>query len=314
MRERLYISGEGSPELEKETQDLVDASREHGTDLFPHELEKTADQVWFLEKIEEYFNEELRALEIQEPVKVDPNRYHFLPRGSFLRHFPEARNSLAVYQQRLFGIFIGAGATTRSPELFHAVFHESTHAVSYQSIIAHLKQGKGILSEYRGGYSFRDSDNPERFEFVGLNEAVTEKTTIELLTRHIEELRARLNFSSEDAKELQEENPVYKKYIDLVNILISAIAQHRGQNPETVWQRFKKGMFTGNMMHLRDVDRIFGNGSLRLLSSVGFVQGEHEGQEESSQHVEMTEQVVHYFKTDDPVERQKILERLKEQT
>jgi hypothetical protein len=58
------------------------------------------------------------------------------------------------------------------------------------------------------------------------------------------------------------------KEIEIVEIIIQKVAEKKGEDRELVWQRFKRGLFSGEMMHLRDIEETFGKGSLRILASL----------------------------------------------
>ena len=49
--------------------------------------------------------------------------------------------------------------------------------------------------------------------------------------------------------------------------IIFRISEKQGEEYQTVWKRFERGYFTGEMMHMRDVERTFGKGSLRILAA-----------------------------------------------
>jgi len=56
----------------------------------------------------------------------------------------------------------------------------------------------------------------------------------------------------------------YNLPLEILEIVLEKIAKNNKEKPEQVWQRFKKGFFTGEMMHLRDVEKTFGKGALRV--------------------------------------------------
>jgi hypothetical protein len=66
----------------------------------------------------------------------------------------------------------------------------------------------------------------------------------------------------------------------------------KGETKEDVWKRFKRGEFTGEMMHLRDVETAFGAHSLEILAMM-----------ESRK---FNKRILKYFSTKDLIERERI--------
>mgnify|MGYP001566357251 CR=1 FL=1 len=85
----------------------------------------------------------------------------------------------------------------------------------------------------------------------------------------------------------------------IVRLVIKKVAEKKGITYDEVWKKIKKGYFSGEMMHLRDVEDVFGHGSLRFLGALG--SGEVLGGRG-----ELNQKFYMYFKTDDKSERNKI--------
>ncbi len=47
---------------------------------------------------------------------------------------------------------------------------------------------------------------------------------------------------------------------------IVEIAKQKGEDENAVWQKIKRGQFTGEMMHLRDVEKYLGKGVLKKIA------------------------------------------------
>jgi D-mannonate dehydratase len=50
--------------------------------------------------------------------------------------------------------------------------------------------------------------------------------------------------------------------------ILQRLAERSGESVEAVWERFQRHHFSGNMMHLRDIERAFGPGTLRVYATV----------------------------------------------
>lgn len=67
----------------------------------------------------------------------------------------------------------------------------------------------------------------------------------------------------------------------------------------------KKGLFTGEMMHLRDIERTFGENSLRILGS--WVPTDDD---DNPDKVAGYKKIYKFFATDDAAEREKLRQEL----
>jgi hypothetical protein len=47
------------------------------------------------------------------------------------------------------------------------------------------------------------------------------------------------------------------------------VAKAKNETRDEVWQRIKKGYFTGELMHLRDIERTLGPGTLEKVAAAG---------------------------------------------
>jgi len=55
------------------------------------------------------------------------------------------------------------------------------------------------------------------------------------------------------------------KAIKILEIIISGIAKHNNETTEEVRSRFKKSLFTGEILHIRDIEKAFGEGALKKI-------------------------------------------------
>ena len=91
----------------------------------------------------------------------------------------------------------------------------------------------------------------------------------------------------------------YGECISILDLIIRKVAQDRNEDEIAVWKRFKRGMFTGEMMHLRDIEHAFGRGSLRVLAALNW----------ESNHtipIELIPKIKEYFDSDDDEKRDEI--------
>jgi hypothetical protein len=139
--------------------------------------------------------------------------------------------------------------------------------------------------------------------FKGFNEGVVCITQSFMFSDFHEELEKRTGITQE-MKQMSHYRP-YDENEELVFLIASAIGNYRKENPMKSVYRIINGQFTGNMMHLRDVDDIFGKGSLDLLAEYQSVSGtKDDGLRD--------ELVINYFRTDveDKEKRKEIKEEI----
>jgi len=217
----------------------------------PEELEKDTKTIKFINSLNRFIEKEFKELEIeQEPKEIKPEQVHLLPEKIYKTEFPN--ESRAVYLPFKKSIFINPKAFNNVSEFYASIIHEFIHLESF------FEDKNTTL---RSGYRFlKKENNKTQTQFRGLNEMIIDKFAKEIFEKNKKDLK-KININSE-TKKLSSE-----KYSPLIlNKIIEKIAQKKDQKQEKVWKRFKKSLFTGKMMHLRDVERVFGKNSLRLLS------------------------------------------------
>lgn len=140
--------------------------------------------------------------------------------------------------------------------------HEMIHAYSYQDYVVNRNVGGKVilLSSRKSGYRV-NGDRKKTDRFRGLNEMVVERLNREIMGYIL----------SDDSIDGLEQGDVvggYEFHISLLEIIIKRIAEQIKLDFDDVWNMFKKGLFDGSVAHLRLVDKVFGPGSLRVLSSL----------------------------------------------
>lgn len=235
---------------------------------------------------------------------IDPDRIHYLPSEVYSAQGNSHGESFGVYLIGEQSIHIaeyraGLEHTNLSPERKQSVRlrslqHEAVHMVSYE---ADYLGKKGDARLYRQGYMvFNQKYGFERFR--GLNEAVVERINMIVFNSAIPKLMER--FPDTKEKDWRFGQPIYEEYRTVLGDIIENIAECMHRDALDVWYDFEKGMFTGDMMHLKNVDRVYGPGSLRLLSAMGTYEGDtvakkHPKTETRDWRDMLDEQFLNYF-------------------
>jgi hypothetical protein len=223
---------------------------------------------------------------VQEYVakEVDLDRIHYMSPDAYRRSIPGETipgSSYGFYESSSQAIFLREREALASDEtetkkssiveytkFFRMIQHESLHMVSYE--VDYLgKSGK--IKLYRQGYMvFNPKHNWERFR--GLNEAVIETANTGLFYDEIPDLMEA--FPNSKREDWMRGRASYQEYRTVLSDIIQNIAEADDRDPSDVWKDFEKGLFTGRMKHLSNIDRVYGSGSLRLLASMGSYEGD----------------------------------------
>lgn len=140
-------------------------------------------------------------------------------------------------------------------KLFHGLLHEMVHSVS------HIKYEilEDDIKNYRIGYALKNhKDNIKYFE--SFNEALTEDLTQSLLFKNRQVLYNTFNINKFGTPNS------YSKDNMIIDNIVIGLSDNNKIPEHLIRDKFYKGLLTGDMMHLREIDKVFGEGSLRLLA------------------------------------------------
>lgn len=275
-----FIFGKGLPDSEKDrlVSGLMKIKKEYRQKI-EGEYEKTEEELRFIELINKYIEEEFRELGIENFFKIDANQLHIISRGLYEKL--EANEDFIGYVSPMQSVaYINKDTMKNRLEFYKNILHEFIHLCSFERNQIVVEDNDLYISNYRTGYlNERDrvnEDGETHEHFRGLNEGITDLIVEEILKKHRLEIINELNISR------QEENqPInWMRYKTLMKEIIFRIAENKGEEYESVLGRFKKGYFTGEMMHLRDIENVFGKGSLRILAAAFPESGNRDGVDE----------------------------------
>lgn len=293
MRNEKIITKKGVPaEIQIQAAEELLRKRKRGLELLPGELPKSPEVLKFIEKINKYIAEELHDLDLEFDSKVVPEQIHLLPDAKYIKHAP--KNSRGTYYQNE-DMYVVRGGLPRL-QMFKTILHEALHKVSFHAWSIAPKtgeEGRRIVEQHRTGYGGKE--HLDKFD-----EGVIDVLVIRILARHADELREIFHITPEEETEGVNS---YKFEVDLVSAIIKKIAEKNQERFARVLYRFARGLFTGEMMHLRDIERTFGGGSLRILAAMD------EGIKKLPKE-EKYRLVQHYFETDDQEEKDAIAAKI----
>ncbi len=234
------------------------------------ELEKTPDEIKLISLGNRYIKDELNALGIKKELEIEPPQFHFFSHEEFIKKFGERdANINAIYKAGTNAAFFDKETPGSRLRFYKALLHEMIHIASIHKFYAELKNDNVIVPSYRTGYTITDprkkeKENLEHFRW--LNEAIVDKITMEIINKHQTELRKELKINDEEENESLGS---YYPSLGALNELIKELSKRKGESESNIWQKIKRGQFTGEMMHLRDVEKYLGKGELERLAHFG---------------------------------------------
>jgi hypothetical protein len=181
-------------------------------------------------------------------------------------------------------------------ELPLALIHESLHLLSFRTYHANTELIE--VAEYRSGYAIQSPRELDHEHFYGFDDAIVEKFSREILTKHKDELSS-LTQSDLNKNVRRAFSPNYRLDLQVVNNIIKGVAKHTRTSQNRVWYNLKRGLFTGNLTYLKAIDHTFGPGSLRVL-------GAWESANVKMDDHRLDEIMLRFFQTEDLSDRRKL--------
>lgn len=281
--ENIKIQFSKIPDVKKEDlekiQDSISRAKKEKTEKIPGEYEKTQEELHAIDIVNDLIKEELKELGIEVNENLTEDRVHFVNQkiADDLEIKATGRYTLDAHR-----IIINKDKTNnRYLRILKTLLHEALHYYSIHLLLGTVENGSDVIKERRCGYHLKKSPDQNGYHnhFRGLNEAITEKLTGYILKKNRYFLTK--EFKLEETKFGKEGiyRYGYPKEIEILDFIIKKISEFYKKDPEEIWTQFKKGLFTGEMMHLREIEKVFGPGSLRILAimtSAGFTENFNE--------------------------------------
>jgi len=264
------------------------------------EVEKRPSFIDFIKDFNSWLYRELDDLGIEYKGNISPDQVHLLTDDSFKKEFKKRykmagskcagfhdASSNAVYVKT--DIKRQDSDEFARADFYHTNIHEMIHQASYHKYSLeniheatpekHIQELTDLEPDiYRMGYAIYGKKPEDHNHFYYLDEAVVEKLSNEMMHEHqwvLYKLAGIHDYAISsatngwvDRKKQIEYKPGYEKIVNILDLVIKKIAQKKNEPIEDVWRRFKKGLFTGELMHLRDIEKTFGKGSLRFIEQL----------------------------------------------
>lgn len=204
------------------------------------------------------YNSETQLIEIEDKYKIKLENIFKNP----VTIIP----TVGYFVQKILLKIIKLNKNSKTESNYSTILHESIHGKSFHKYELNIDESNPEkISEniYRTGYLL--TKNGQEDYFRGLNEGIVDKTTMDIL---IKEYKNEPDIINKIRKILYYIESKYFIEMLTIDAIVNKIAQNKNEEKENVWASFKKGQFTGEMMHLRDIEKVYGSGSLRVLATM----------------------------------------------
>lgn len=247
---------------------------------------------------------------VDETERLGVDSVHMLRHEDYIEHDDSGKAVSEAYSGHIYVDADEAFRYSKSPRIsfISVMVHEFIHSHSH---IKYFVEEGGVFGTHRIGYESTGKDDQEyHFHFRGFNEAVTSALTDEILLKNKEYLSKTLKLSADEWDIFEESGVSYKSAREILDCVIDGVADVTGQEHGEVWGKIREGVFTGEMMHLRDIEKAFGPGSLRVIAAIqvhldyeeiGLAQ-----KEDGDKQVNINQEILHYLNTEYLNEREKI--------
>jgi len=272
------LSSEEKIAEEKNVKAFMEKIFNNGRDSVFGELIKKDEERIMIKDFDKYIRAEAISLGVEDLRQPLPGRrIHFALPGGYHKQFPHLRQTAGGnYDSFSDAIYIKKDKDMNRWKIAHIALHEMIHAYS---AIRYDLDAAGELNSAKLGYNTtgiksgaeKSSGEPEtELEvsqlFLGFNEAITDLMAQEILDKHQADLSQNLNISAEEINA----SPLKRYgYCAAVEWLLVKIAEKNNEDKSVVWNKFKLGMLTGQIMHLREIEKTLGAGALRLFANMG---------------------------------------------
>ncbi len=288
------------PSEQEDVLAALQAQKDRGKERIPNEREKTPEELELIKKVNGFFVEDFAELGLPTPRPVSPKQFHFVANSTVndgYSHMDPMSCSATISQpeeQRV------GDPNIVIMNSIKGLIHEATHLYAITKSYYNKKK-KNVVS-YRTGYHVTNQQTGSTLQerLRAFNEGVVDKSALGMLGGHIDDLAPIYNL---DPEKMKRASVGGYNHVHLVNDIIVGVSKKTGESAYDVWKRIRRGQYTGEMMHLRDIEKAYGQGSLEVLDSA-IADAKTDAEKERNQ------KVFSYFKAESPKERETLKQEI----
>ncbi len=301
MKENLEFIGRSYDPEEKDAlkEVLKEWSKESSAPV-DGELEKTEEEIKIIDTINDFISEELIHLGIDSYETMPVGKIHILPGDSFKVHFPDFEGQ-AFFKATNDSIYLNKDGLDTKAKLFSTLLHELIHRASTKKFYTDEEKN---ISDARVGYRIHSTWKgvERRNRLVGFNEVIVDYTVYKILSKNQKILEEKIGVTEED---IQGSIYTYMHYGPILEAIIVKIAQDKGLDFRNVFEDLERGQFQNNILVLKDVERSFGKGSLKVLSLL-------QSLEKREDNNKLENMIKEFFSESDEGRRQELIKEIEE--
>lgn len=262
----------GNAEQKRRGEEKLRDLRAKGLSERPNELPKQPEDIRLIRVANDLLGELARTLGF-EFQRIAARRIHLLPQ--LVR---EGRYDSGLYDATV-GTHLAedmSEGTKINRELlqFETLLHEMIHMAGAQK---YQVTSQNMVGSYRIGYASYTHESAEPM-LKGFNEAVVEAITMTLIRKNAALLQKDIGA---DFLQIEESDLYpYLYHTQMLALIIKRISELKNEKVEQVRDRIFRGHFTGDMMHLRDIEKAYGKKALRVIALWGDNEDDTETQNE----------------------------------
>lgn len=271
MRQRFdFVVPSGTPESElARAAHSIARLQKLDNSSHPDELEKTPHEQVAIDLFDDLLKREFLILGIPEVPELRPERFHVMSEAWFSQN--REKTTVGSFTAVLDKAVLSRERSVSPVQLYATILHEAIHSVSQLKI--RWNGDFDDVQRYRIGYCIKNTydEDDVHGHFEGFNEGVVELTAQEFFEKQRKEIQTKLNLLESDVADV---NFYYPDSRAAVRSICHGLAEADSVNPQVAWDKIKRGQFTGEMMHLRDIERTYGKGALRILDKLNVSHGD----------------------------------------
>lgn len=231
---------------------------------FPGEVGREEEEKCnFVEEVRALLNKEYQSLGLEMECGAWYEQYHLFDNSGDSPVALGCGSSICDG----FGVYMNRSSFANHLDKFMVILHETIHLDEYA--VHEIRNNPDDPKEFksfqkRSGYAITQGEvGQQSFLFNRFGESVVQMWMLEIVMRNFSDLSKKYGFTRD---EFMGANIPYQDEVNELSGLITEMSEQKNEKFIDTWNRIKRGVITGKLMHLRDIERILGHGALRLLA------------------------------------------------
>jgi hypothetical protein len=263
------------------------------------ELEKDPKEIKTIEVINSVIGMEMKSLGIEGYEPMPLQNIHILSEEQFNKLNSPDLNACYIATSDV--IYLNRDARDNYPHFVAGLIHEIIHRTSAQRF--YLDENDSV-SGARVGYRLHSpwkTDLKRIDRLRGFNELMTDFTVYKILLKYNEVFEQELGITLDDTQ-----TPIftYMHYGPILESIVKKVEGSKNISGAEAFVALEKGLFDSSILALKVVDRMFGKGSVEVLSYLELYQ-------DNVLNSELEERIKEYFEEPDENKRKYLGDKIR---